>query len=106
MSWSATLEVTRGHDKNAKVEVKHRQEQTGSGAAESKRALDETIRMVETLINLMVLGHGVFTVTLSGHANPGNSPVPGWSNDFVNISINQRNWFPPHRAALEGRAET
>lgn len=30
-----------------------------------------------------------FFVSISGHANPGNVAPPGWSDDFINISIRQ-----------------
>lgn len=33
---------------------------------------------------------GKYRVTISGHANPGHNPTPGWSNDALTISISQR----------------
>lgn len=44
----------------------------------------------------IILGRGVlgtsdknYRVSIVGHANPKNEPVPGWSNDSVSISIYQ-----------------
>jgi hypothetical protein len=32
----------------------------------------------------------VFSVSLSGHANPGHVPQEGWANDCITVSVSQR----------------
>jgi hypothetical protein len=46
---------------------------------------------VQAIIESGVLGDAdaEFNVSLSGHGNPEHTPVAGWSNDFVGISIYQ-----------------
>lgn len=35
------------------------------------------------------VGDGAFNVSINGHANPEHKPRDGWSNDYVNVTINQ-----------------
>lgn len=31
-----------------------------------------------------------YVVNISGHANPGHKPAPGWANDCVTITVSQK----------------
>ena len=95
MSWSASGTATvraksGGEGVGANVELTHSQPQTGHGAVESEKALATAQRIARVMLESGAYGTGTFTVSLSGHSNPDNKPVAGWSNDFVSISINQQ----------------
>ena len=95
MSWSARGKATvrrksSGDGVGASIEMTHSQPQTGHGAVESEKALATTQDTAKAMLESGSFGTGEFTVSLSGHANPGNKPDPGYSNDFVSISINQQ----------------
>lgn len=94
MSWSVTLEVVRDVDAEPQVSVKHRQSQVGHGDIESEKAIESAVDAVKGLLRNMALGYGTFDVQLSGHANPENKPVAGWSNDFMSIRISQVKRLP------------
>ncbi len=76
-------------DKEPSFEMEHQQTQTGNGERESAVALEAARDAALSLVQGGKFGYGKFKVNMSGHANDGNKPQPSWSNDFVNITINQ-----------------
>ena len=48
-------------------------------------------RAVQAVVKSGALGdpQAKYNVALSGHANPDHTPVAGWANDFVSITITQ-----------------
>jgi hypothetical protein len=95
MSWSASGTATvrtksGGEGVGVRLDMNHSQPQTGHGAVESEKALATAQRVARVLLESGAYGTGTFTVGLSGHANPDNKPAPGWSNEFVSITINQQ----------------
>jgi hypothetical protein len=93
MSWSASGKILTQPGRAPVIELSAQQTQTGNGAQESKDALEMAKTVARDIVDTGRLGTGEFTVNLSGHANDGNKPVPGWSNDYLTITINQQS--PP-----------
>lgn len=84
MSWSASFKVV---PQKGVVD-----EQTnGIDTSEANLQYQAAKLAVAEILNTGALGGPVreFTVNIGGHANPGNKPVSGWSNDFVSIQIVQ-----------------
>jgi hypothetical protein len=95
MSWSASAKATvrprsGGDGVGVGWELNGFQAQTGNGAVESEKAMKVAERTAQMMLESGAFGTGEFTVSLSGHANTNNMPTPGWSNDFVSITINQQ----------------
>jgi len=60
--------------------------------SEVHEALDSAMEAVRTLVTSAAFGNMSnvdFQVNISGHANPGHVPAPGWANDCITISISQ-----------------
>lgn len=85
MSWSASY-VWNGN-KHTEISVFLQTELP----VESKEQADAAFDASSALILQGVVGdpEKKYKVMLSGHANPGNEPVAGWSNDSITISIYQ-----------------
>jgi len=88
MSWTASLpEPLAAPEVYDAIDALVPQGQT---IGEAVAAADQAKLAAKALIESGALGTGCeFRVGLSGHANPGNAPVAGWANDFVQISITQ-----------------
>lgn len=56
-------------------------------ADEAKDQIAEAVEAAVTLVSAGVVGYGQVHATLTGHANPGHKPAPGWANDMVTISL-------------------
>jgi len=69
--------------------MEQEQTQTGNGENESKVALELAKETALSLVRGGQLGYGKFKATMSGHANEGNQPRPGWSNDSISVSLYQ-----------------
>lgn len=91
MSWSAHAIVKRTSPAPAVFEIQHVQTQEGNGEEESKEAVLIAKEAVLRIVGSGKLGVGTFDVHLSGHANTGNEPTPGWGNDFISINITKIN---------------
>ncbi len=89
MSWSASAEVTVHDGGEPSFRPEHEQLQTGNGEAESAIALAAAKQAAVALIQTGKFGKGTFKVNMSGHANDGNKPTAGWSNDFLSITVQQ-----------------
>jgi hypothetical protein len=90
MSWAAKYKITLTPvDNHAQVDLESSQLQSGNGEKESADAINEAIQIAQLLVESGKFGLGTFSVNLNGHANDGNKPKEGWSNDFVNIQIYQ-----------------
>lgn len=64
----------------------------GEDTEENNAAMQATVDAVGSIIASGALGDPSkkrFAVRVGGHNNPGNEPVPGYSNDYVNINIFQ-----------------
>jgi hypothetical protein len=87
MSWSATFKVDASNEEAVELVTS-----SGLDTDEHKLQHDQgLIAAMQLLMSGVVGSHErVYTVTLSGHGNPGNEPAPGWSNDFVNIQVVQQ----------------
>lgn len=83
MSWSAGY-VWNG-SKQVEITI------FGAESVEAQAQVDVAFDASAALILTGAFGNKdkKFKVTLSGHANPGNEPVAGWSNDCVTINIYQ-----------------
>lgn len=84
MSWSASAKVSRHESLHIDVSgneqaLKERDEQVNA-------AKDATIGLIQSDV---FLGGQVFSVALSGHANPGHKPVAGYANDTVTVTVTQ-----------------
>lgn len=88
MSWSVS--GTIGPDK----EVNYRNEvlQQENGEKESKKALDSAKKIAEDIIASGIVGDpkGEFAVQLNGHSNDKNRAKSGHSNDYIAITITQK----------------
>lgn len=84
MSWSATY-LFEGSDIVHEVTP-----MAGQDSEEAQAAHQAAFDAASALIGTKTVGENKkFKVIVSGHANPGNVPVAGWSNDCLNISIYQ-----------------
>lgn len=73
--------------------------------ARSAGLLDETDKMVEAAIVTLdyLMAHSgqnweTIDFAVTGHVNPGNKPRKDWSNDFLQVTINVREYKPEHEA--------
>lgn len=97
MSWSITIgpytaeewaKVARPTIQDAEDTVRKQQPDCQD---EAIRACDAAIDAAKALIASGALGSGAtFLASLNGHANPGNRPREGWSNDYVTVNLYQR----------------
>lgn len=85
MSWGVSLSVENGKIEvvglPSNVEVEHHKDQ-----------FTVAKRVVRSLVKSGTFGdpEGAYDVVISAHGNPDHKPTPGWSNDFINISLSQR----------------
>lgn len=83
MSWSAHYEVKTDGSFTEPVE-------SAISSVESRAQFEVAFDAAAAIIGTKVLGEEKgFRVSLSGHANEGHNPVPGWSSDSVTINIYQ-----------------
>lgn len=64
----------------------------GDDTEEANAAMKSAVEAVGAMIDAGAFGDKnvkKFAVRISGHTNPGNEPVPGFSNDYVNINVFQ-----------------
>lgn len=82
MSWS--VDYTTFNDSEIRF--------VGEDNAENNAAMQAAVDAVGQIIASGALGDPAtkrFAVRVGGHSNPANEPVPGNSNDYVNINIFQ-----------------
>lgn len=84
MSWSAQFNVVDGNIKGVPVV-------SGTDTSEHLEQYLDALQVVDEYINYGSLGSplGSYRVMITGHGNPNHEPVAGWSNDFININIQQ-----------------
>lgn len=75
-------------------------------AMNSAEEMGEQLRAAKRAVLLLffsgALGdptQGVWVGTISGHANPGHLPTPGWSLDSMALSFSQTDYTPSVREA-------
>lgn len=61
--------------------------QEGYGEGEGRMAITAAWNALIELAEALGPEDAEVSVSLSGHANPGNEPVGTWSRDFISISI-------------------
>lgn len=49
----------------------------------------------KALVASGAVGVGLVSAILSGHANPGHAPRPGWSHDYINVTVQCAEPYPP-----------
>ncbi len=86
MSWSCSTKIQAGDDVRVKL-----------GAIQVSRAtptspeMDEQVRVAieaaAEIVSSGALGPHACTVQLSGHANLGHVPAPGFSNDYIAVTV-------------------
>lgn len=88
MSWSVS--GTIGPDKVANYRNEVLQQENGE--KESKKALDSAKKIVEDIVSSGIVGDpkGEYTVQMNGHSNDKNRAKSGWSNDYINIQVTQK----------------
>lgn len=96
MSWSTSISSTPASKVSEALESKresalaliaaHHSEQLAAATEQFNQAVAAVRYLAvvcvpdeETLVN----------VTMSGHANPGHAPSPGWANDALTVSVTQ-----------------
>ncbi|NUO58983.1 MAG: hypothetical protein HOV78_20165 [Hamadaea sp.] len=104
MSWSLSLgevaDATESPDADAQhwavqqaiTEQIDTQKAAGSTLYDSSEVcqqIDAAAAAAAALLTSGTLGEGPWFVSLSGHANPGHKPTPGWSNDAITIHVSQ-----------------
>lgn len=108
MSWSASTVGRSGDDITQKV---YSLDITHEHGVEVDDALGIAQDIALDLIESGALGEGddkIWSVSLSGHANPGNEPVSGWSNDSISINVWQadESYLEQYEKNLAAVAET
>lgn len=90
MSWTLSAQIEPGEDFDLKIAKAEVNGPNDPWITEQSRVAKEAA------IDLIASGKlgdpstfGFF-VSLTGHANTGHAPSPGWVNDCVTISISQR----------------
>ena len=83
MSW----QLLGNLDKTKHVEALTASPQQGYGEEESKAAIEVAVQALRNIVDSGVLGEGEFSVISSGHSNPGGEPDPGYSTDYISISL-------------------
>lgn len=66
----------------------------GDDTDEAHAAMKSAVDAVSEILASGALGDPEvkrFAVSISGHSNVGNTPVPGFSNDYMNVNIFQMN---------------
>ena len=91
MSWS--FGVTQV-DKNTVDEALNSAAEThvvnamrGDSGPEMSEQMEQAVYAVVAIVTSGVLGEGPFSVSLSGHANPGHKPREGWADDAISINL-------------------
>lgn len=87
MSWSASLPATPPED--LEVTLQALRPSPTPLIDEAQEQFDAARLVVADLVGSGAVGDGPVQATLSGHANPDHSPVEGFSNDCVTVSISQ-----------------
>lgn len=85
MSWSASY-IWNGN-KQTEISVHLQTELPVESKAQADVAFDASAALI--LSGAVGSPEKKYKVMLSGHANPGNEPNPGWSNDSLTINIYQ-----------------
>lgn len=85
MSWSKSYTGRKAFDKD---------EGSGGGleSDEAKAQLVVARKAAKLVLNTGKVGKGRgkdFSVSLSGHANPGHEPKEGWANDTISVVVTQ-----------------
>ena len=60
---------------------------------EVREQVASALEAVLVLLSYNALGdpkENDYVVSISGHANPGHKPTPGWANDAVTITVAQK----------------
>lgn len=89
MSWSASFVVRAG-------EAEPREEDlTLSNVNEVPEHLEQFRESLSAVFGILLSGvlggkDKDYVVNLSGHGNERHEPAPGWSNDYLSISISQK----------------
>lgn len=96
MSWSMSASIKPNDDVQAVLDARVEELNPAAAAAaygaeaESAAQVLEACEVVSSLIYSGALGEpasSAFSVSISGHANPGHAPTSGWSNDVININV-------------------
>src|SRR5512142_3484513 len=98
MSWSGRISIPKG---TAYREAEKQVVDLAVAGQPASDAAEEAIQTAKMMvINVLASGavtgshvdeplrHGI-SVSISGHANPGHDPAPGWSNDSMTVSVYQ-----------------
>lgn len=97
MSWSLSLtdvDRTDVRDVATKAYQDYRTRVEPTAEPDTLAAMDEqfdaALEAIEALLGKGAVGtEGLLHLTLSGHANPGHTPRPGWANDTVMVSVSR-----------------
>jgi hypothetical protein len=94
MSWSVTYQAKNRDltDESEKQLEEWLQGPVDAMSDEAKEQIVNTMLVAMGLIDSGVVGdpNGYYSVTLSGHANPEHKKTSGWANDYVALSIYQK----------------
>lgn len=53
----------------------------------AERGVLVALGTAKALVTSGVAGAGLVSAQIGGHANPGQKPVKGWSNDFLTVTV-------------------
>lgn len=86
MSWTASYKIN-----SATGGVTDSNESGVEGNFEHRDQYVVAVAMANQIIESGCVGDpdGIYRVALSGHGNPSHEPTPGWSNDFIGVSVYQ-----------------
>lgn len=95
MSWTASFTTVRGFSAEEDLAPENAAYGYGDYAdwePHVKEQFEAAVEATKAILKSGAIGSDdkVFSVTLSGHANPGHEVVEGWANDAVVVSIVQR----------------
>lgn len=60
---------------------------TDSLSTEAEGQIEAAAKAFADVVATGALGGGPVTGSLSGHANPGHKPKPGWAGDAISVSV-------------------
>lgn len=89
MSWSIDYKVEDGDISESEQD---RLVQIGTNlSTEALQQFTTSVLVAAGIIDDGLVGNstGHFQVSISGHANEGHKPTPGWANDMITIRVSQ-----------------
>lgn len=97
MSWSlsvstttpATLEADLAEARHAAIEANQFQGCLDEAIAAADVAIPAVVQLVQAIVPAGATDTPL-SVSLNGHANPGNVPNAEWANDFITVTVNNK----------------